>query len=268
MRNILVYIGISFTAIALSTVLSCSILFPDDSNDASYPIDSDVIFRVYEGWPEGYSEQVPAVLLEMETEKIYSCYNFKIVADVELRDREVQINLHRVYSPDVCPNGSSPARMLKILPLDQGIYTLRIIRNRSADEYDLVITESSIQITGTDTAISRTENELNWRVPPQSFSCRCYSEHEDLWLSIAFTDSLSKIPNIIEFTFPDSGGVPYPEPWWHGKSVIVPKYYRYSTEADYDSACAFVQYYSNEVVPRPTYIHIALRNWLNTGCAY
>jgi hypothetical protein len=70
------------------------------------------------------------------------------------------------------------------------------------------------------------------------------------------------------FTFPDSGEIPYPrEGGGHHYDMPV-RYFRYETEADYDTAGAILERYSKEIISQYSGASISFYNWRDKAFHY
>jgi len=87
------------TFVALFSVVSCG--------DDLEPIEGGVIFKIIETHPGPPCE--PVVTLLMRTEKIYSCCNIEIAADVSVDRNIILVTLAGIRIPDVFLHMLGPA---------------------------------------------------------------------------------------------------------------------------------------------------------------
>ncbi len=227
------------------------------------PISGKVAIKVFEG-PEHYEEAgVPSVLLEMHTEQIYPCMNFTIIGDVSTGQGLISVMLRGVYEPELCLTAFGPATYRRALPIGPGVYQLVVYNGFTSDRHTLEVTNSLIRIVPGTSAVSTIPARLSWRIPVCSFAYVCGTTTETGWMCEDFADSLLKIPGLREFSFPDSGEIPYPSVssgTWHTEPA---RYFLYATEADYDSAGALLGRYTHAVIGDRQGILLYLLNWRN-----
>jgi hypothetical protein len=131
------------------------------------------------------------------------------------------------------------------------------------DSYDLEVSDFAVRLTPRDTVVSRPEAQLVWRYPPQSFAYYCGTLVQDAWLCEAFRDSLQKNLSLILLQPPSSGTWPYPlrsDGYWYNAPA---RFYRYATEADFDSAGAILRSFAHAHLKNRSGAGLSLRNWRN-----
>jgi len=250
--------------IVLLALTSCSLIGIEDDTGTTSPIDGRVSFSIYEGFAGYRTEQDPVVLLTMLTEKIYPCYNFSIVADVNVRPGLITIDLQHVLEPAVCLTALGPATVEKQLNIPAGTYALFIKSHQGTDMHALEVTSTYFQIRAGTSTVSTPQASLVWRVPERSFAFICGTTSETGWICADFADSLTALPGLTEFSFPDSGYVPFWPPssdgYWHNEPA---RYFKYNSEADYDLAGAMLARYKRDVIRDQQGLGLWLVNWHN-----
>jgi hypothetical protein len=229
----------------------------------STTVDGRVIVGLFEGYAVSGGPSEPKILLTMRTERIYGCCNFSILADVETGPRIITVTLQGIYEPEICLTALGPATYQTILPLSLGTYQLVMINGGACDKHTVEVTASSIRLTPGTSTVSSVLTPLSWRIPVRSFAYVCGTTVETAWIYNDFRDSLLKISSLREFSFPDSGQIPYPTSssgHWQDNPA---KYFTYATEADYDSAGALLKRYTHQVIGNKQGIGIYLTNWRN-----
>lgn len=253
---------------ALMTVLSgcdsstppCVDPGPDGSLD---PIEGRVLFRLAE-WhacPGDICE--PSIVLMMETEKIYPCFNYHIESKISVFSNTINVRLCGIYIPWICFTALGPARSTQVLELAPGEYDLRFLLGCGADRYEVTITDEALVTTERSAGFTEPLSRLTWRYPHESFCYLCGTTTETSWICDAFLDSLTARGLFVEFAFPDSGDIPYPRAS-EGHNYDMPgRYFRYTNEADFDTAGAILERYSREVISQHPGVSLSLWNWKN-----
>jgi hypothetical protein len=225
------------------------------------PMDSRTLFRVAEEhlcYPEDCD---PTISLLMTTEKIYMCYNFEIRREIRRVGSRVGIELLGIYRPSICATAPGPATSADPLTLPAGRYELLFTVGDHVDRYDLTVTDDALAVRTVAADTTEPQTLLTWRYPPRSFAYVCGTRPENSWIYGAFLDSLVSTGRFTEFTFPDSGTVPYPLA--SGGYYVNPpaRYFRYASEADFDSAGALLDRFSRQVIPDELGAGISLVSW-------
>jgi hypothetical protein len=240
----------------------CGILDPDDSKGSTVALDGKVTFSIADGRMDYLSEGPPEIVLDMATERIYGCSNYSIVADVRTTADSAIVSLHHIYKPWICLTALGPAASRDRLALPIGVYSLCFEYRSDRDAYELVVTDSLISVHGPAGERSTPKHPLMWRVPARSFVCICGTTTDLMWMCSEFVDSLLTLP-LYEFSFPDSGTIPYPTSGAGHQYDAPATYFKYSTEADYDSAGAALARYTRDVIGEHQGVTIQLSNWRN-----
>lgn len=233
-----------------------------DSSDGSVsPLDSRIKFSVGEDHDSPCDNCEPSIVLRMVTEKTYGCCNYRIETGVFVTRRAVYVSLEGIYKPSICLTAIGPASSVRYMQLSPGTYSLNFLHDDRVETYELVITDDAIRIDGEGSFLTEPEARLTWRYPPKSFAYLCGSTIETSWICDDFADSLLSTGLFSEFSFPDSGEIPY----WRstgGYYYNMPgRYFLYESEADFDTAGAVLERYAKEVTSQYIGNGITLRNW-------
>jgi hypothetical protein len=129
-------------------IVSCHVLEPENDLD---PIEGKVIFSVtYDSTHILYDHT--GYLLLLKTEKIYSCFNFKIKTIVSVNHGKIDVQLLGIDPEgDVCLTAEGPATALKPLALSNGNYSLDIKYRLKSDKYSLSVNNLSVNVDPVDT---------------------------------------------------------------------------------------------------------------------
>ena len=240
--------------------------FDDDDDDGCgdrvLPLEGKVKFEVLDMVREMYDFGLPQITLLMETEHRYSSGGYEIEADLHRHADTLVVDISHIHPP--CGPAAAwmaPATYRHALDLDPGTYGLVFEYREHRDVYGLVVTDSLIRVEGEEGSFTIPETSLAWRVPPHSFVYECYATDPMQWVCGDFRDSLLAIPSIREFSFPDSGKIPYPEN--QPGSYFHHSYFLYDTEEDYAAAGDLYRRYVHDVIDENPHAEIALQNWRN-----
>lgn len=239
--------------------LSCT----DFGAGTNTTIEGRVSVRIFEGYPLLERPDNPTILLGMQTERIYPCFNYSILADVFSGPGAITVFLKGIHRPEDCLRAVGPATYLKPLPLSPGSHHLVFAHGSASDRFMVEVTTSSIRISPTTATVAVVPSRLVWRIPAKSFAYICGTTAETAWMCDAFRDSLLSIASLREFSFPDSGEIPYPTASTGHWNDTPARYFLYADEADYDSAGAMLRRFAREVIGSNQGISIYLQNWRN-----
>jgi hypothetical protein len=241
--------------------VSCGLLNEDNGNYD--PNVGRVSFRVTEGHYFYDAVKDPEIGLTMRTEKIYGCINYSIVHQVERSGNIISVRLQSIYIPEICLTAIGPASGYSTLDLTPGSYRLKFISGTAIDEFQLNVTDTSLTVTGSDTAFAVPSERMAWRLPRRSFVYLCGSMTTNTWVCSDFLDTLRLSGRFTEITIPDTGWSPYPrspDGYWFNSPA---HYFRYATEADFDSAGAMLTRYVAARLRSEQGIGLSLLNWRN-----
>ncbi len=227
------------------------------------PIEGKIRFQIAEMYGCHSGECEPAIFLRMQTEKIYECFNFTIRSDIHRVGSHLLVDLRGIYRPSICFTAFGPATAADSLGLEPGNYDLRFRGDGWIDQYQVTVTDDALAVREVAADSTEASRPLIWRYPRRSFAYVCGTMTDNSWIYGAFLDSLLATDRFVEFAFPDSGRIPYP--LGSGGYYYNPpaRYFRYSTEADYDSAGALLGRYSRTVLSQQGGVGIYLQNWRN-----
>jgi len=239
------------TFVALFSVVSCG--------DDLEPIEGGVIFKIIETHPGPPCE--PVVTLLMRTEKIYSCCNIEIAADVSVDRNIILVTLAGIRIPDVFLHMLGPATASVLLPHAQGERTLHFLYSGTWDTYICEVNDSFIKTEPLTATFTEADISLYWRYPENSFAYLCGTTHETAWIYEDFLDTLLSKVDLIEFQFPDSGSICYPCSTQGHHADMPARYFLYNTVTDFEQAGAVLEAYTASIISNYSGVGISLLNW-------
>lgn len=235
------------------------------------PLESGVVFQVYEGYgaaedqyPRGDVIANPRVALRLRTTKEYSCGNWEIVHVKTVSNNRVRIRLLGRSIGSICYTTMGPAKAMFFLDLGTGVYELTILYGNETATFSLSVTDSTLSVaSGDEEAFAVSEYSVYWRHPQESFAYFCGTTIEARAICDEFVERLAAVVPIEEFSFP-----PHEQPPWplvsDGHYYDAPtRFFRYTTEADFQAAGAVLETYAREVIGAQQGIGIWLWSWRN-----
>jgi hypothetical protein len=88
------------------------------------------------------------IVLQVMTEKEYSCMNYQLESELAVSGRLVQVGFTgNVTIGQVCLTAFGPARFVAALPLTDGVYTFEFSRGGATDRYQVTVSAAAIEIT-------------------------------------------------------------------------------------------------------------------------
>lgn len=227
--NLTKYILLIISALSLS---GCGIL--DDDGSSLSPLDSRIIFKVIESYDTYDAVSAPQMFVELQTEKIYGCFNFGIKAISKIEQKSIVIDILGIYKPGVCLTALGPATGRVKLGHLNGIYEIKFSYRNFSDKYNLLISDSLIILDGKETQNTKPSINFAYRYPKNSFAYYCGTSLQNSFVCQDFIDTLSSVINITEFQFSPIAEIPYPN-FNYGYSYDAPvRFFYYESEAEFD----------------------------------
>ncbi|HTW91688.1 MAG TPA: hypothetical protein VMH22_08260 [bacterium] len=227
------------------------------------PLQGGVAFDVVENYAPPYDSGYPRIELSMSTEKVYPDIQRTIAADVRAIGPYVSVDIWGIQCPDVLYEVPGPASSDWPLDVGDGQYLCQITHGWDSDWYALAVTDSYLRVSPIEGNFTQTAPDLYWRHPVNSFAYICGTTDEDTWVYDDFLDSLRSRVNLTEFSFPDSGEIPYPcssAGHWRNRPA---RYFRYQDDADYEAAGRVLAEYAKNVLAQRPGVGIMLIDWKN-----
>ena len=98
-------------------------------------------FDIHKTQIKGYDEY--QVLLHVETELKYPCYNYDFLHDLEYQESTIKVFLGTLEIPGPCATLSGPASFDERLDLSNGEYLLEIYSIKGVDSYRLTVIDNN-----------------------------------------------------------------------------------------------------------------------------
>ena len=257
----------------ITIILSAAIIFiffgcdtVDNGGGPSYgKFESRTNFRIFESYINGQSGEPPQIYIWLSSEKIYPCMNYAYSVNVRASSSAVDMFLNGIIEPNICLTALGPATYTTRLGFTSGLHNLTFYSAVFEDKYVVLVTDSSIVISGNPTENTKPISTLYWRYPKNSFVYLCGTLTEDSSLAYDFLDTLKTHLNIKEFKFPDTGGIPYPRSSSGYYYNMPAKYFTYSDESQFTKAGELLTDFTNKVLKDKSGAGISLTNWLNVN---
>ncbi|MBL1211743.1 MAG: hypothetical protein HND52_00175 [Ignavibacteriae bacterium] len=217
-----------------------------------------------EGYTDNQTPQMPAIFMNMQTEEDFECYNYVIVTQNSFQNNFVGINFVTIDLPGgVCVTAIGPATTKIPFNVSPGTYSVSIFFEDVEDRYNLFVTDSSLFAENVETYFTKLDFKKYWRKPVNSFVYLCGTTSRTDWIYEDFIDTLKSKVAITEFFFPEDGVKPYAESTY-GHVINYPaRYFKYNSDADFESMEFILENYSSEVIGNLSGVAVSLRNWKN-----
>jgi len=225
-------------------------------------IPNGVNFLMAELYQYPNSEPIPA--FGFYTNDNTKCGNNLIYQSIHNTEDYIEIEIIGYNKPSSCYGDPAPATSVVPLFLTNGEYNFKITYESEVDDYTLVVTDSTLQLTQDEAYIfSSPKNTLYWRYPEKSFALLAgTSTSADSLYNMVF-DSLETKFNFTEFTFPDSGLTPYPDSLT-GFGINHPtRFFKYENAQDAFNAGIFIQDFGRNAIANRDENRFVLFEWKN-----
>jgi len=253
-RNILIIISIlSFS--------SCDIL--DDDGSSISPLDSKVNFKVVESYDNYKTVSTPQIFIELQTEKIYGCYNYSIRTNYSVQDKSIIIDIIGIYKPGVCLTALGPANGRIKLGQLSGIFEIKIKNKNFNDKYNLLISDSLIILDGKETSNTKPLINFLYRYPKNSFAYLCGTTISDTSICKNFIDTLKSVISLTEFYFSDIAEIPYPTSSQGHQYDANARYFYYESEDEFNKIQSVMKSYKQNHLLDDSGVGLSIINWLN-----
>jgi hypothetical protein len=247
---------------SLLLVQGCG-LFDDDDQGSLTPLEGLIKVEVKEYYPDYTTVSDPQLYLQMVTEKIYPCMNYGISNTLVTNPGRIDVNIHGIFTPDICLTALGPAGSMKRLNAPQGNYRLTFRYAGAVDEYNMTINKSFVRLEPVNRVHTVSENLMYHRYPEKSFAYLCGTTLQDTALCRMFIDTVASIINIQRFEFPETGAIPYPSASQGYYYNMPAQYYYYETEEDFEKIGSIMESFRNTYIKDKTGIGISVINWRN-----
>jgi len=239
---------------------SCDNLASDNSTIS--PLDSKIGFKVIESY-DFETVSTPIVFIELKSEKIYSCYNYRIVTDYKIVFNTININIIGIDKPDICLPAFGPANGRIKLGKLFGVYEIKIHGVEFDNNYNLLISDSLIIIDGNETPYTNPLIHFLYRYPKNSFAYLCGTTLTDTTICKGFIDTLKSVINITEFSFSDIAEIPYPFSSQGHYYDANARYFYYENEEEFGKIQEVMKSYKKTHFPNDDGVGLTIINWMN-----
>jgi hypothetical protein len=252
---------LSIVLILILLFNSCDIL--DNNSSTIEPLDSKINFKVLESFDRYETVSAPEIFIEMQTEKIYGCYNYGISTYSRFEDRKVIVDIRGISKPGVCLTALGPANARIRLGYISGVYEIEFNGNNFNDKYNLLISDSLIILDGKETANTNPSVYFMYRYPKNSFAYLCGTLLSDSSLCSKFIDTLQSVISITEFHFSDIAEIPYPKSSQGHYYDADARYFYYHTESDFEKIREAMKNFKQSYFPDNHGTGLSIISWMN-----
>ncbi|HSW53530.1 MAG TPA: hypothetical protein VLH59_00450 [Ignavibacteriaceae bacterium] len=252
---------LSIVLILILLLNSCDIL--DNDTATIEPLDSKINFKVIESYDGYETVSAPEIFIEMQTEKIYGCYNYGISTYSRFEDRKVIVDIRGIYKPGVCLTALGPANARIKLGYISGVYEIEFNGNNFNDKYNLLISDSLIILDGKETANTNPSVYFMYRYPKNSFAYLCGTLLSDSSLCSKFIDTLQSVISITEFHFSDIAEIPYPKSSQGHYYDADARFFYYQNESDFEKMREVMKSFKQTYFSNNYGTGLSIISWMN-----
>ena len=256
-------IAINILTVIIILIPSCDILDSSSSSKTISQLDSKILFKAVESYELLDAISIPQIFIEMTTEKIYGCYNYRIVTSWKIEDKSIIINIIGIYKPHNCLMALGPANGRVKLGKISGNFEIKFKQSGFCDSYNLLISDSLIVLDGEETPNTAPLFYSSWRFPEKSFVYLCGTTLSDTTICSDFLDTLKTVIPLTEFEFPDFAEIPYPQASQGHYYDADARYFYYESEEDFDEIQEVLRSYKYDHFPDNNGIGLSIINWMN-----
>jgi hypothetical protein len=259
------YLGLSPILVIVILLLVTCDKDPYKPETRIFPIESPILVEVYEGYYKSDSIGYPFPKLYSKTELIYPYLNCELTTEYNYQDSILHVNYINVFVYDVSVPGSGPATSETDLHFLENELNLSLNFEEYSDLYRITMTDTTISIFAESTSFSSPITNLYWRYKENSFVYlfkrigRGYSYHYEEFINVV-DDEIE----LVEFSYPDSGKIPY---WqvedWGEYPQTPPRFFTYESDEDFIQIGEILETYTLANIPWEANVRIKLINWKN-----
>jgi hypothetical protein len=140
--------------IAIIAVSGCLSMDPGiiDKDLEAGTLDEAITFNVISFTPDGFNEE--QLVINVQTEKEYTCDNYNIEHDVRYIDNTIEISLQDVSEPEICLTNIGPASFRITFSIEEGAFDLLLYSKQGIDRYGIIVTDTTITVIEVDASFS------------------------------------------------------------------------------------------------------------------
>lgn len=251
--------------IGLLLAAGCSDLAMENEEADLTLLEKGVNFKVWETHDQSHHMNAsvePYIRLDMKTEEIYPCLNYRLVSELSQKTSGFDIDIYGVDESGVCLTALGPATNGFPLEASPGEYTLTFNHWGDSYRYQLTVTDSALKVKQSSPSFVEPQMNLFWRYPENSFTYLCRSVPENRWMCEEFEQMLTDSLEIDSFTFPDFGTQPYPSDEEH---YDIARYYHFPEESVFLEAGQMLESYADSVLTEEDEALLSVISWKNQG---
>ena len=236
------------------------------SSDPVYktlPIEGNLLFNFSESYENYNKPGIPVIYFNLKTEKEYGCVNYNISTEIRLSGNNLDVYIKGIQEPNICLTAIGPATSSSSLDIPAGNYKLILHDENFSDTYDFSVSDKSITIDQSNYTETKPMYRVNWRYPKNSFVYLCGSLTEDSSICNDFLDTLKSRISLQEFSFPDSGKIPYPTASQGHYYDMPARYFYYKDETDFNKIGEILKNYKDNYLQNKSGYGIQIINWFN-----
>jgi hypothetical protein len=188
---------------------------------------------------------LPRQSLQLTTERVYGCSNFRIDASLALVKDTIRIQVRGLAPQRLCDDSFGPAGVGLPLVLPEGTYPVQIRRDTSFETFVLQITPTRLQLhVSGATVLLLPDTTPFWRPPAQSFAFVCGTYNVPA-LCADIGGWIERQAGVQTIVFPAGGRIPFS--LRASTHYEERRYYRYGDRFDLSTLRSCMQEVSRRV---------------------
>lgn len=226
-------------------------------------VDDSLHISIIEGVYDFLTDDPPPhTVLQIETVSHYHTCCHKITVTLVSDLPNLHYRIDGIFDPGACLGITGPAKFQRLLHAENGVSNLTIENSGETSEMTLTFTDTLITIAQNDSSFIGVQHNEVWRLLPNSFYYKCSTEETSSWIYQDFADSILAIQGIEQFSYSESGWIPYPRYSGWGPINHACLYFQYPDDQTWIAVKDLVARYSTSIVSQIDGIHFYVANYL------
>lgn len=152
----------------------------------------------------------PVLWLGYRTVHEYSCYGYRIAAELARSADSLHLEIHGVGRGGLlCSPAFGPATGGVAFDVPRGDYALTVRHRNSADRHRLEVREAWVRLVPRRAELTIPDTRRKWLYPERSFALYCGATEGRELLCARLAAWLGRVPGLEPFSFGPDGVVPY-----------------------------------------------------------
>lgn len=188
--------------------------------------------------------------LRLTTVQWYSCYNQYLIAQVDVSDRKITVEIVGVQFPGfIFADAFRQSDIAKYFIIEPAEYNIELKYKQDTGHFKLLVTDSSLEATALSDGIFSLQDSLYWRFRPNSCAFVCGMYHASTTTCDRLLDTLLKTARLTQYDYPANGVRPFPSGSAGYHVDWGAEYFTYESESDFERVGELLNAYGNSQWP-------------------